>query len=77
MLVLTTEQRAVLTTRLAEAQAAYHSLMLGGQVKVVVDQNGERVEYQQSSIPKLVGYIATLQSQLGIGCPAGPMNVWF
>lgn len=77
MLVLTPAQRTVLTTRLSEAQAAYHSIMMGGGVKVVVDQNGERVEYQTANIQRLSAYIALLQQQLGIGCGMGPLNVWF
>ena len=32
-----------LQAMLAEAQSAYHTVMLGGGVVTVVDQNGERV----------------------------------
>lgn len=77
MLVLTTEQRTVLNARLIEAEQAYHSIMMGGGVKTVVDQNGERVEYQQTNIRQLSAYILLLKQQLGIGCGMGPLNVWF
>ena len=77
MAPLTPVERAILTTRLAEARAAYHTVMTGGAVKVFVDQNGERVEYQQGSTRGLLAYIAGLEYQLGLGQPAGPLNIWF
>jgi Spy/CpxP family protein refolding chaperone len=40
---LTPEQRAALEANLADARAAYHQLAIGGQARVIVDQNGERV----------------------------------
>ncbi len=75
MICLTSEQRTLLTARLAEAEAAYHSIMLGGGVKVFVDQNGERIEYQSGNIRQLSGYIQGLKQQLGL-VPAGPMSVY-
>ena len=77
MVVLSPAERTVLQGRLAEARQAYHTIMTGGAVKVVVDQNGERVEYQQGSATRLLAYIAALENQLGIGCPTGPLNIWF
>lgn len=61
--------------RLAEAEAAYHRLMMGGQAKVFVDQNGERVEYNAGSATQLSKYISELKRLLGISS-AGPLNVW-
>lgn len=77
MLVLTPAERTILTARLEEARAAYHSIAIGGGIKVVVDQNGERVEYQQSSLSRLMAYIVGLEQRLGVGCATGPLNVWF
>ena len=77
MVVLTSQQRSILMARLTEAESAYHSIMTGGGVKVVVDQNGERVEYQQTNVQRLSAYIGSLKQQLGIGCGSGPLNVWF
>lgn len=78
MIVLTPAERATLTTRLAQAEEAYHQLMMGGQAKVFVDQNGERVEYQTSSRNQLFAYINTLKAQLGLtGIASGPLHVWF
>ena len=73
---LTDAQRAILTARLAEAETAYHNLMVSGQAKVFVDQNGERIEYTTSSARNLMAYIASLRYQLN-PCGAGPLNVWF
>lgn len=77
MACLTPAERALYTARLAEAEAAYHTLVTGGGTKVFVDQNGERIEYQSGSIRGLTSYIASLRSLLGLGSPLGPLNVWF
>lgn len=73
---LTPEQRATLTAQLAEAEAAYHSLQIGGSARVVVDQNGERVEFSAANRQGLYAYIMQLKSQLGLfnpGCGVGPL----
>jgi hypothetical protein len=62
---------------LAEAEKAYHSLMMGGAVRVTVDQNGERVEFSAANANKLLQYIMHLQTQLGIRRPMGPAGVIF
>lgn len=70
-----------LQARLAEAQAAYHSVMIGGSVTVVVDQNGERVEYSRANATGLAKYIAALQAQinslLGVAVTGGPLRPIF
>ncbi len=76
MIVLTSAERAVLQGRLTDAETQYHLLMTGQTAKVFVDQNGERIEYQQASAQRLAAYIADLKRQLGIGCATGPLNVW-
>jgi len=68
--------RTVLLTRLAEAEQAYHNLMIGGVARVFVDQNGERIEYNTQTSRALAAYIDTLKSQLGIGCGNGPLRVF-
>lgn len=77
MICLTPAQRAVLETRLADAEQQYHLLVTGQAAKVFVDQNGERIEYQQGSAIRLSAYIADLKRQLGLGSGMGPLNVWF
>ena len=55
--------------------------MLGGGVTVVVDQNGERVEYGRANATALAKYIATLQAQikslLGVAVTGGPLRPLF
>lgn len=66
---------------LADAQAAYHDLMIGASARVVVDQNGERVEYTAANAPRLQAYITSLQNLIGdtAGTPRtrGPARVVF
>lgn len=62
---------------LQEARKAYHALMTGTSPRVVVDQNGERVEFVAASAPKLYNYIQQLEQALGTPCgqaPAYPTN---
>jgi len=68
--------------KLAEAQKAYHDLMLGQQVRVFVDQNGERVEYTAANASRLQAYIQSLLSLLNspTGCAqavTGPARFTF
>lgn len=69
---------AQLRLYLAEAKQAYHDLRTGVSVKVMVHQNGQRVEYVQANAPMLKAYIAELETALG-GAPtvSGPMKVFF
>ena len=64
------------TIWLPEAQSAYHALVIGGSARVVVDQNGERVEYTSGNRAALSAYIAMLESIIaGIAADRGPMKV--
>jgi hypothetical protein len=49
--------------RLTAAKDAYDKLMTGQSARVVVDQNGERVEFSAINASKLQAYIAQLQSE--------------
>lgn len=60
---------------LADAKAKYHSLLTGTLAKVFVDQNGERIEYNVASAPRLSAYIQELERQIA-GVSSGPMRVW-
>lgn len=75
--LLTDEERALLTKWLAEARAAYHSLATGTMARVFVDQNGERIEYSAGNKNFLAAYIADLERRLGLQTVIGPMHVWF
>lgn len=63
--------------KLAEAEAAYHALVTGTQPKVVVDQNGERVEYTPANATRLYLYIQQLKKELGTITSSGPLRPYF
>lgn len=72
--MLTPEERARYQALLTEAEAAYHSVMIGGKVVDFQDQNGERVRYSSANGANLLNYINWLRSLLG-QCPFGLMPV--
>lgn len=76
-MALTSAERAVYTTRLADAEAQYHLVLTGQAARVFVDQNGERIEYTSANAARLGAYIAELKRLLGITPITGPMKVWF
>lgn len=49
--------------RLKEADAAWHALNIGANVRAVTDENGERIEFNSSTRQGLLTYIRTLQPQ--------------
>lgn len=68
-----------LKLRLAEAEVAYHKLLLGGGVVSFKDQNGETVQYAQANASRLAGYIQALKDQIALcsgARPLGPMRTW-
>lgn len=64
---------ATLTEQLTEARAAYHDLMTGKAVRVVVDMSGERVEFVSANSQKLYTYIQSLERQIA-PAPSIPVN---
>lgn len=58
---------ATLSEQLTEARAAYHRLQIGEALAVLVDQNGERVEYRPATAPRLAAYITELERQVAGG----------
>lgn len=73
-----TQSRETLLRLLSEAETAYHRLITGTAARVIVDQNGERVEFVATTAGKLAAYIQDLKRQLGIlpRGAVGPMSVW-
>lgn len=59
----------IIATRqlLSEARTAYHALVTGTSPRVVVDQNGERVEYVAANKMALYTYISQMEAQLACG----------
>lgn len=67
--------------KLDAARAAYHNLMTGAAARVIVDQNGERVEFVVANAPRLAAYIAQLEAQCAAGAkpprPQAPFGYFF
>jgi len=57
---LTAEQK------LEEAEKAYHALATGTMARVIVDRNGERVEFTVANRQGLYSYILELRQSLGL-----------
>lgn len=67
---------ATVQQNLDEARAAYHALHTGSMARVVVDQDGQRVEFVAANASKLYAYIQSLEGQVtppasGYAGPAG------
>lgn len=58
--------------RLTAARDAYHALMTGKSPRVIVDQNGERVEFTATNATRLYNYIKHLEQ--AVAGPARPNN---
>lgn len=66
--------------QLTEAREAYHELVTGRAPRVVVDQNGERVEFTAANRQMLYLYIQRLEAELGltpVQQPRGPAGFVF
>jgi len=63
-----------LQQQLDEAKAQYHLLVTGQMARVVVDQNGERVEYNAANRGALQSYIQQLENKIA-NTRSGPMRV--
>jgi hypothetical protein len=57
---------AITIQRYNEAKNAYHALNTGTLAKVIVDQNGERVEFNTANRASLYQYIKELEMELGM-----------
>lgn len=61
-----------LKDRLAEAEAAYHALLIGGKAQTVTFGSGKSVSYTAATIGELRRYINDLKEQIAAncGCPS-------
>jgi uncharacterized protein (UPF0216 family) len=65
---------------LTQARKAKHDLMTGKAPRVIVDNNGERVEFNTANINSLNTYIAELETSLaraGTTSVRGPLGFFF
>jgi hypothetical protein len=63
-----------IATRLAEAETALHNLVTGRLARVVVDENGERVEFTMTNVAQLRAYIESLRAN---GAGNKPLGFFF
>lgn len=49
-----------LSEKIADAEMKYHEVATGQSPRVVVDQNGERVEYTPANMTRLFNYLQSL-----------------
>ena len=75
-MALTPEETAVVETRLAEAEAAYHDWRIGRHTRSFQDSNGEKVDYSVEAMRGLPAYIAELKRLLGTAVSA-PMRPFY
>lgn len=75
-MALSAEERLVYEQRLSEAEAALHKLTIGNHARVVVDHNGERVEFTSPNAGKLRAYVEELKIALGKRTISGPLKPW-
>lgn len=72
---------ATLDEQLSDARDAYHDLVTGRAARVVIDANGERVEFVPSSRQALYLYIQQLETQVASAVvptvPRGPARFLF
>lgn len=75
----------LLQKNLTDARSAYHNLRTGKMARVVVDQNGERVEFVAANATALYNYIQQLEGELAaclgtaatVSVPRGPAQFFF
>ena len=61
--------------RLAEAEEAYHRLQTGVSARVVVDSNGERIEFTAANRRYLISYIQQLRFECDPNSQARPRGI--
>ena len=68
---------ATAAENLAAAQVALHNIVTGKAPSVVVDRDGQRVEYHKANLPDLRRYIADLTASIAGATAPGPLRMWF
>ena len=71
---MTPAEKASIQTEVKRLQKAYVETLVNGQVRVFVDQNGERIEYGAGNRALLLQYINSLLASIG-ECSWAPMSV--
>lgn len=66
--------------QLDEARAAYYRIITGQSVTVVIDQNGERIEFQKANVSALAELIRKMELDINASINASalsPLRVFF
>lgn len=66
-----------LREQLEDAERQYHLLVTGQSPRVIVDQNGERVEFNAANRGALLQYIQSLKERLNVIKTNRPAGVFF
>jgi hypothetical protein len=80
---MTQDECIALKARIDRLEKAYEDVVSGNSARVLVDQNGERIEFTSANAPRLYTYIHGLKKDYGSSCelkPAaseGPMRFMF
>lgn len=65
---LTPQECADLKAKIADLEKTYEELLSGRKARVLVDQNGERIEFNGGNTQRLWNYILTLKNQYDNCC---------
>lgn len=65
---LTPEECAALQARIDALTTDYEDVLAGRKARVLVDQNGERIEYNGANALRLSNYIEVLKKQYRTDC---------
>lgn len=57
-----TEQIQIWTARLAEAEAAYHQIQIGGAATLIRDPGGRQLQFSSANLATLLAYINRLKA---------------
>lgn len=63
-----------MNAQLKDAETAYHELVLGRSARVIIDMNGERVEFVSANKGNLYSYILQLRADIA-KCSGDPSVV--
>lgn len=74
---LTPDEIAALKARITTLETQLDQIMMGMQVRVTVDQNGERLEFSGVNINTLKAYIESLKARLPGYCPTVARPIGF
>lgn len=64
-------QCLLLDSKIKDLVIQYEDMISGRKARVLVDQNGERIEYNAGNVTRLATYIAQVKSEYDKNCGSG------